>query len=220
MNNCGCFPLDPRNPQGTTPGAYDYQLDCLSYRELVRQTQEALNQLDARIKQLDAGGGSPTGSIVFYAADTPPIGWLECDGREIDRSQYAALFNVIGLTYGPGNGIDSFNLPDLRGVFIRGWDHGRAEDQDREFGSFQGDAIRNMKGWLGSNFDNIATLTGVDGALFYTPGRTKKYPSSVYPGLTGINEIPLYAHFDASRVVPTASDNRPKNVALLPCIKI
>ena len=62
----------------------------------------------------------PTGSIVAYTMPTSPYGWLICDGSEINRSQYQVLFNVIGTTFGSGDGIYTFNLPDYRGAFLRG----------------------------------------------------------------------------------------------------
>jgi microcystin-dependent protein len=62
----------------------------------------------------------PTGSIIAYIMPTSPYGWLICDGSEINRSQFQNLFNVIGTTFGQGNGIDTFNLPDYRGAFLRG----------------------------------------------------------------------------------------------------
>ena len=62
----------------------------------------------------------PTGSIVAYTMPTSPYGWLICDGSEISRGQFPQLFNVIGTTFGAGDGIYTFNLPDYRGAFLRG----------------------------------------------------------------------------------------------------
>lgn len=62
----------------------------------------------------------PTGSIIAYIMPTSPYGWLICDGSEINRSQFQSLFNVIGTTFGEGDGIYTFNLPDYRGAFLRG----------------------------------------------------------------------------------------------------
>jgi microcystin-dependent protein len=62
----------------------------------------------------------PVGSIIAYIMPTSPYGWLICDGSEIDRSQFQSLFSVIGTTFGQGDGIYTFNLPDYRGAFLRG----------------------------------------------------------------------------------------------------
>lgn len=63
----------------------------------------------------------PPGSIMPYAVSSAPGGWLLCDGSAVDRSIYSALFSLIGSTYGNGNGINTFNLPDLRGRMIVGY---------------------------------------------------------------------------------------------------
>lgn len=57
---------------------------------------------------------SPVGSMMLWPTNTAPTGWLICDGREVSRGENADLFNVIGITYGFGNGSTTFNLPDLR----------------------------------------------------------------------------------------------------------
>lgn len=65
-------------------------------------------------------GASPAGSIFWYAAQTPPSGFLVCDGSTISRTDYVELFSAIGTTFGGGNGSTTFSLPDLRALFIRG----------------------------------------------------------------------------------------------------
>lgn len=82
-------------------------------------------------------GNTPAGAVMAFAMQTLPTGWLECDGTAISRSTYAALFAAIGTTYGVGDGATTFNLPDLRAYFIRGWDNGRGIDTGRVFGSSQ-----------------------------------------------------------------------------------
>jgi microcystin-dependent protein len=72
----------------------------------------------------------PTGSVLAYVKSTAPTGWLTCDGSAVSRTSYAALFNVIGVTHGSGNGTTTFNVPDYRGRFLRGWDNGAGRDPD------------------------------------------------------------------------------------------
>ena len=62
----------------------------------------------------------PIGSIVPCVARDIPNGFLPCDGREISRIDYIDLFNIIGEDWGEGNGSTTFNIPDLRGAFLRG----------------------------------------------------------------------------------------------------
>jgi len=92
------------------------------------------------------GGGAidpaPIGSIVSYAGATAPSGYLICNGAAVSRTTYAALFAAIGTTYGVGNGSTTFNIPDLRGEFVRGFDAGRGVDSGRVLGSWQVDLFK------------------------------------------------------------------------------
>jgi microcystin-dependent protein len=65
------------------------------------------------------------------ASETVPTGYLECNGAAVSRTAYADLFAVIGVAHGYGDNSTTFNLPDYRGMFLRGWDHNRALDPDR-----------------------------------------------------------------------------------------
>ena len=83
--------------------------------------------------------GVPSGAVFCLAVSAVPADYLECNGAAVSRTTYAALFAVIGETYGAGNGSSTFNLPDLRGEFVRGWDHGRGVDSGRAIANSQGD---------------------------------------------------------------------------------
>jgi microcystin-dependent protein len=92
-------------------------------------------------------GGIPTGAIVPYAANSAPSGWLLCDGSlygrtALDPSPQVNLFSAIGITYGAGDGLTNFAVPDLRGMFVRGFDNGRGIDPLRAFGTTQADAFK------------------------------------------------------------------------------
>ena len=82
------------------------------------------------------------GMTSAFPRTTAPSGWLACNGSEVSRGTYSALFNTIGTSSGFGNGSTTFNLPDLRGEFIRGLDDGRGVDAGRSIASSQGDAIK------------------------------------------------------------------------------
>ncbi|MGR2678738.1 tail fiber protein [Chromobacterium haemolyticum] len=158
------------------------------------------------------------GSVVHFARSTPPTGWIAADGSAISRSTYANLFSAIGVTHGAGDGSTTFNVPDLRGVFLRGVDNGRNVDPGRTLGSWQNDAIRNITG-------SISTPGGVSQFLGEQVTATgpftingNNYSLPIADG-AGPNSGPSLMGFDVSRVVPTASENRPVNVALLACIK-
>lgn len=72
----------------------------------------------------------PAGLIMPYGGTSAPTGYLLCDGSAVSRTTYATLFALIGITAGQGDGSTTFNLPDLRGRFLRGWDNGAGRDPD------------------------------------------------------------------------------------------
>lgn len=148
---------------------------------------------------------SMSGIIFPFAGTSAPEGSLICDGREVSRTTYAGLFASIGTAWGEGNKSTTFNIPDLRGEFLRGADIGRGVDSDRIVGSKQGDAIRNITG----RFSGGRTMTSPTGAFYYewTGYGSDSGPDSHY-----------VTAFDASKVVPTANENRPRNAAVTYCI--
>ena len=166
----------------------------------------------------DLAGMIPSGAVMYFAGQTAPAGWLKANGAAVSRTAYAALFAAIGTTYGTGDGRTTFNLPDLRGEFVRGWDDGRGIDSRRALGSAQSDAIRNITGKLDSGqnqaeqlFDNVITS-----GAFGKEQATKQWTFDSSARGDAVTAVT----FDASRVVPTANENRPRNIALLACIKI
>jgi microcystin-dependent protein len=72
--------------------------------------------------------GNPIGIIISFSTQNVPNGYLECNGQGVSRTTYANLFNVIGTIYGAGDGSTTFNLPDYRGQFLRGYDNGAGTD--------------------------------------------------------------------------------------------
>lgn len=99
-------------------------------------TTKALNALRKIVND------SEVGRIGTFAMATPPPGWFRANGAAVSRSIYAALFAKIGTTYGAGDGVNTFNLPDPRGKFIRVLDDGRGIDAGRVLGSSQADEMR------------------------------------------------------------------------------
>nr|WP_239375313.1 phage tail protein [Snodgrassella gandavensis] len=150
---------------------------------------------------------------MYFARDWAPTGWLKANGATVSRTAYAGLFAVLGTYYGAGDGSTTFNLPDLRGEFIRSYDDRRGVDPGRWLGRRQGDAIRNItgacSGAMGVVIDSFA------GAFFDNGARDATAATST----TKVTYNDDFC-FDASRVVPTANENRPRNIALLACIKV
>lgn len=135
----------------------------------------------------------PAGTIISYASTVTPVEYLKCNGAAISRSTYSSLFSAIGTTYGSGDGSTTFNLPDLRGEFIRGLDDGRGVDSGRAIGSAQADDLKSH------------THTGAIGGF----------------GL--VSNSPLQnvscAYYSADTGSTGGTETRPRNVALLYCIK-
>jgi microcystin-dependent protein len=162
----------------------------------------------------------PPGAVQFFARNTAPNGWMKANGANISRSAYAALFNALGTTFGTGDGSTTFTLPDMRGEFPRGWDDGRGADSARSFGTAQGDAIRNLTGFADIRGDGAPgahhyTTSGTSG-VFVTPDNISKTQHSANSRtVTSSHGI----KFDAANLVPTAAENRPRNISLLACIK-
>ncbi|EFB9394039.1 integrase [Escherichia coli] len=148
------------------------------------------------LENLGLGEGSalPVGVPVPWPSATPPTGWLKCNGAAFSAEEYPELAKVY-----PTN-----KLPDLRGEFIRGWDDGRGIDTNRSLLSSQGDTIRNIIGAL------------VDVRFNTYPSDSGVFTTSVIGDASSDSIKGGYAKrvtFDASRVVPTANENRPRNIA-------
>lgn len=162
---------------------------------------------------VERGDYFQAGQYGFFAMKNPKGRWLFCDGREISREAYPDLFEAIGTTYGEGNGTTTFNIPDRRGYFGRCLDAGAGVDyqSDREIGSKQGDAIRNITGRMLDN--HLSSSNVMEGAITSTVNGTgyKYVGDGTYFGLN--------IDFDASRVVPTAPENVVKNIAEYVCIR-
>ncbi|MCF9034710.1 phage tail protein [Acinetobacter nectaris] len=143
-----------------------------------------------------------TFSPIAYPSSIAPSGYLAMMGQSISQSQYPKLYALYGSS-----------LPDMRGYFIRGWDNGRGMDNGRNMLSTQGDAIRNIVGELDSgSADNQQLCDSLteSGALYVSQRGYKQWTADPRDGN---NNIPRAIGFDASRVVPTANENRPSNIA-------
>lgn len=102
------------------------------------------------------------GSVINYPGNTPPSKWFLCYGQQISRTTYSALFDVIGTTYGAGNGSTTFNLPDCRGRVIAGKDNMGGLSADRLTDQLNGDILGAAGGSQSSTLiaKHIPTLTG------------------------------------------------------------
>ena len=134
----------------------------------------------------------PIGTVVTYSVDTPPADYLECDGSEISRTTFAALFAVISDDWGVGDGATTFLIPDERGKIARGLDSGRGVDSGRAIGTNQAYANKSHNHTYQNTNSLIAASTQRRGGLQTTLVSTNS---------TG------------------GSENRPFNISALRCIK-
>jgi len=148
----------------------------------------------------------PAGIPHPWPSTSIPKGYLKCNGAAFDKIKYPELAKAY----------PSGVLPDLRGEFIRGWDDGRGVDAGRGVLSSQGDAIRNITGSFGNIMWPVGQSGGVGAGVFLAGQNlhgtafeaTEQSTVNKGVGLDGIL-------FNASRVVPTANENRPRNIAFL-----
>jgi microcystin-dependent protein len=138
------------------------------------------------------------GAIMAFPVTSPPPGWLKCNGQEVSRATYAALFARIGTTFGAGDGSTTFKLPDLRGEFLRGLDEGRGVDSARALGSAQADLLKS----------HTHTYTRTD-------GNNEKDSAS---GSSDTN-FDSYARPTVNTGATGGSETRPRNVAVVFYIK-
>ena len=140
---------------------------------------------------------APIGSIVLWPRNTPPTNWLECGGPAVSRTTYATLFAVTGTTHGVGDGSTTFNVPDMRGEFVRGWDNGRGVDSGRAFGSAQTGAIEAHTHLITPPSSSDTTSAGLTAT-----------------GSGGVEQVTAYNSGSTG-----GTETRPRNIALMYIIR-
>ncbi len=149
----------------------------------------------------------PPGAWLGLGAPFVPVGFLYCNGQAVSRTTYAALFNAIGTRWGGGDGSQTFNLPDWRGAFLRGWDDGRGLDSGRAFASYQDSENKShshsgQTHGAGEHSHSIPGAFGGSGSAGATSGNVGLSNTS---GSAGYHTHPL--SIDASG----GAESRPKN---------
>lgn len=140
---------------------------------------------------------SVVGSILTMPVNVIPSGYLECNGAAISRSSFSDLFGVVGTTFGAGDGSATFNVPDWRGEFLRGWDNGRGIDSGRGIATFQGDVFKAHSHSGALNNAASSPQYGLVGGSTYHVGTTGVQGT----GATG------------------STETRPRNWSVMYCIK-
>ena len=172
--------------------------------------------------------GVPTGAVFCVAVATIPSGYLECNGTAVSRSTFAALFALIGTQYGAGNGSTTFNLPDLRGEFVRGFDNGRGVDSGRSIASNQ--TAQNQSHSHGANANATSNVNDPghkhssrgygnqdDGGNQFTgSNNSDTRNNAINNANTGISVV---TNVSVS-VANEGGESRPRNVAMMYIIKV
>ena len=159
------------------------------------------NVTTAKLATVTAQSLLPAGAVMPFAMNSAPSGWLAADGAAVSRTTYAALFAAIGTAHGSGNGSTTFNLPDLRGIFVRG------------SGSQEISGITYSKTFAAKEADELKSHTH---GMFTQSGSA---------GGNGFGSDYVAVTIAANQTGPKGTfatggdETRPANIALLYCIK-
>lgn len=140
-------------------------LSALKLNANFNALKDGINSLGATVTTLQAtvNQAVPAGTVVAFAGATPPAGWLLCDGSAVSRTQYAALFSAIAVTYGIGDAVGTFNLPDLRAAGVRGVgksDKFVEKDTTITLGQIVDDRFQGHSHAYSVAYNNFALVTG------------------------------------------------------------
>lgn len=174
---------------------YDTTSNTLNIRSEANDGWISIGYLDQSSQRFEPENAVPTGAVNTFAMNLAPTGWLSCDGSLVSRATYSNLFSIVGTLYGVGDGSTTFTLPDLRGEFVRGFDAGRGIDSGRSFGSAQADEFESHNHTFSgrtSITSGSSNVGGVGGTTISTTGYTTS---------------------------AGGTETRPRNIALLYCIK-
>lgn len=187
-----------------------------------------LRTLLNNMKTLDAQR-TPIGTVGLFPVNISGKSgfenWLFCDGSFLSRTNYPALFAIIGTTFGAGDGSTTFNIPNYQGVFPRFYGSRTIANGIKEsneagyttyaapaFGAVQFDAIRNISG------DAFGFKYGSSGGV---SGFVSKIAASKLGLSYGQSETFVHTFkFDASLQVPTDIESRPVAMSFYPCIRV
>ncbi|MCE4053469.1 phage tail protein [Pseudomonas sp. Au-Pse12] len=172
-------------------------------------------EIEALLKNMSA---LPVGAMVPFPKGTVPPGFLEVDGSVQSAATYPDLAAYLGTTFNTGGeGVGNFRLPESRGEFLRGWDHGRGVDTGRVIGSRQAATIVSAGDGTRTSAAVVAFYNNADESLEGNKSRLNSDGTPPLP-ITGVSDI--YAGTTGSDVIAySAMYVRPRNLAVMWCIK-
>lgn len=169
-------------------------------------------EVKGRIKD-QTGYVAPAGMMAPFGGSNVPEGWLLCDGRAVSRTDYADLFSAIGIAHGAGNGTTTFNLPDTRGMFLRG------VDNSPTVGSSGNDPNRNTRSASNSGGNTGVAVGSVQSDDY------KSHTHGIYGPFYNISTSGGAGHFSilSTRLYQSdpsgGNETRPKNIYVYYMIK-
>lgn len=146
----------------------------------------------------------PAGTMISKASGVIPDGFLECNGAAISRALYADLFADIGTSWGAGDGSTTFNIPDMRGEFPRGWDNGRGVDLGRAIGASQAEEYK--------SHNHSGTFRSTNQAYSFVKAGTTGVPSTMTAYNSPVNKT-------SNVPAQGGAETRPRNMAVMYLIK-
>ena len=205
-------------PRSTTPttGDNSSRIATTAFTAASISTfQNTVNSAIAALQDLiNSTRPVPAGSVFYMAGAIVPYGYLECDGSWVLKATYEDLWQALGSPIlGTGNNAGKFKLPDLRGEFVRGWDHGRGVDVNRQILSSQQDQIERHKHVAPYSEAFAAPFGQTSGTGYQGSGRTD-YDNYLYHTNDGSD---FNGPVNSTDVI--GDETRPRNVALMPIIK-
>jgi microcystin-dependent protein len=207
----------------------------------MKQLEELANIFSDLAKELKKVS-IPIGAVQAYATKEAPNGWMKCDGTELRIEEYPDLYNAIGDTFNNVNTPEGFFcLPDLQGQFVRGWDEDGNVDAQRDFGTLQEDAFQGHKhtfaidelviNQAGEHKHNLYAKKEDKSSGAFTKETMLKYTTDGNKedtttegkhnhALSCKNNPIGNAQTSTFDNIRESTETRPKNIALLYCIKV
>ena len=183
------------NTLDITSGKLLVKAGGVTSNEIAADAVTTIAILDGAVTQAKASNMLiPAGAIMPFAMNSVPTGWLAADGTAVSRSTYATLFAAIATTYGVGDGSTTFNVPDLRGYFVRGTGTNSDGTVSGTFAAKQADELK--------SHTHTYTFKSTTGGSSAGGDPNSITNTSVNTGATG------------------GTETRPRNIAMLYCVKI
>ncbi len=173
----------------------------------VQDAVEEVNTVVGTKADADASGFETSGTVKAWPTDSVPTGYLECDGSAVSRATYPNLFGEIAEIYGVGDGSTTFNLPDYRGEFLRGYDNSSGTDPDAATRTDSGDGT--------TTGDNVGTKQA---DAFDEHTHSNQLPGNTHGITTGTDQsVPRSGN--GTTGATGGNETRPTNVAVMWIIK-